>query len=196
VVTITGPVTVTATFDIANQPPVANPGGPYTGVRGQAVTFNGAGSSDPDGDPLTYAWDFGDGTQGTGVAPTHTYSTLGTFTVTLVVSDGHVASAPATTTVTITNALPVANAGPDRTVERKSIVVLDGRASTDPDGSIAAWKWRQVSGPSVGLVGDRYPLAAVQAPNVSSTVTLEFELKVTDNDGATATDRVRIKVTR
>jgi ELWxxDGT repeat protein len=191
---LSAPATTTVT--ISNALPVANPGGPYSGVRNQAIAFNGSGSSDPDGDSLTYAWNFGDGTQGTGVAPTHAYSTLGTFIVTLTVSDGNATSATATTTVTITNAPPVANAGPDRTVERKTIVVLDGRASSDPDGTITAYKWRQVSGPAVALLGANNVLAAFQAPNVHATVVLEFELKVTDNNGAVATDRVRITVTR
>ncbi len=78
-------------------------GGPQTGVRGEVLTFDGSGSSDGDGDPLTYAWDFGDGSAGSGPSATHAYATLGTFTVTLVVSDGVDSSAPASTTVTIAN---------------------------------------------------------------------------------------------
>ena len=53
-----------------------------------AVAFDGGASTDPDNDPLTYAWTFGDGATGTGKTPTHAYATLGTFTVTLVVNDG------------------------------------------------------------------------------------------------------------
>jgi len=68
-------------------PPVANAGGPYSGTVGTAVTFNGAGSSDPQRQALTYAWSFGDGSLGTGVNPSHTYTTLGTYSVTLTVTD-------------------------------------------------------------------------------------------------------------
>ena len=53
----------------------------------QPITFNGTGSSDPDGDPLTYLWSFGDGGTATGATPTHTYVTGGQFSVTLTVTD-------------------------------------------------------------------------------------------------------------
>jgi hypothetical protein len=76
------------------------------------VQFNGSGSSDPDGDPLTYSWDLnGDGTYGdsTAVNPSFTYSTAGTYTVTLKVTDSHGAStvsAPVTITVGSGNTPP------------------------------------------------------------------------------------------
>jgi glucose/arabinose dehydrogenase/PKD repeat protein len=54
-----------------------------------AVTFDGSKSTDPDGDALTYAWAFGDGTTATGKSVTHTYSKPGTFTAKLTVNDGH-----------------------------------------------------------------------------------------------------------
>jgi subtilisin family serine protease len=84
-----------------NQTPVADPGGPYTGATGVEIAFDGSGSSDPDEDALTYSWDFGDGATGTGVSPSHAYAAAGTYTVTLVVNDGAVDSAPATTTATV-----------------------------------------------------------------------------------------------
>jgi PKD repeat protein len=79
-----------------NHPPVANAGGPYSGIVGQAVQFNGSGSSDPDGDALTYSWDFGDGTTGTGVNPIHTYTAAGAYNVMLTVSDGSLSSSAPT----------------------------------------------------------------------------------------------------
>jgi hypothetical protein len=73
--------------------------------RRSTVQFNGSGSSDPDGDPLTYSWDLnGDGTYGdsTAISPSFTYSTAGPYTVTLKVTDSHgglTVSAPVTITV-------------------------------------------------------------------------------------------------
>jgi subtilisin family serine protease/PKD repeat protein len=186
----------TTTVTIANRAPTAQPGGPYAGLRGVAVAFNGSTSSDPDGDPLTYTWAFGDGSTGTGPTPTHAYATLGTFTVTLVVNDGFTSSPPATTTVTVSNRPPIANAGPNRTVVRRTIVTLDGRASSDPDGTITAYAWRQLSGPTVSITNANTSQPRFTAPNVSSSTNLTFELKVTDNNGATATDTIVVTVIR
>ncbi len=166
-------------------------------MRGQLITFDGGGSVDPDGDPLTYAWNFGDGSSGTGVAPTHAYTGLGAFTVTLVVNDGSASSPPVTTTTTVINLPPVANAGPNKTVKRRTTgVTLDGRGSSDPDGTITAYAWRQLSGPTVSLTGANTSVARFTAPNVNQTTTLTFELKVTDDNGAFATDQVVVTVTR
>jgi ELWxxDGT repeat protein len=187
---------VTATVTITNRAPVAGSGGPYTGLRGVAVGFNGSASSDPDGDPLTYYWTFGDDATGTGANPAHAYSTLGTFTVTLVVNDGFTSSPPATASVTVSNRPPIANAGPDRTVVRKTSVTLDGRASSDPDGTITTYAWRQLAGPTVTISNANTSQPQFTAPNVSSTTALTFELKVTDDNGATATDQIVVTVTR
>ena len=56
---------------------------------GQAITFDGSASASPDGYPLTYSWDFGDRSSGTGQTATHAYAYDGTYVATLTVNDGH-----------------------------------------------------------------------------------------------------------
>jgi chitodextrinase len=98
----------TATISSApNQPPVADPNGPYTGSEGAPVTFDGSGSFDIDGTIVSYMWDFGDGNTGTGEGPTHTYAAPGTYTVSLTVTDDDGATDTATTTATISGSTPI-----------------------------------------------------------------------------------------
>ena len=72
---------------INDQPPLAEPGGPYDAIVARSVQFDGGGSSDPDGTVTGYEWDFGDGATGSGPSPAHTYSRVGDYKVTLIVTD-------------------------------------------------------------------------------------------------------------
>jgi PKD repeat protein len=92
----------TATATIANRPPVANAGADQGASVGAAVSFNGSGSSDPDGSITSYAWNFGDSTTGSGVTTSHAYSAAGTYTATLTVTDNNGATATDTAVITVT----------------------------------------------------------------------------------------------
>ncbi|MEK7347669.1 MAG: Ig-like domain-containing protein, partial [Candidatus Eisenbacteria bacterium] len=91
------------TVSNVNRCPTANAGGPYTGVVNFAVNFDGRGSSDPDGDPLSYTWTFGDGGTGTGATVSHVYVTGGVFTVNLAVGDNLCEDNAATTATIVTD---------------------------------------------------------------------------------------------
>ena len=80
-----------------NTAPTPDPSGPYLGAVNTAIQFDGSLSSDPENEPLTYAWTFGDGAAGTGVAPTHPYTAAGIYDVCLIVNDGSLASDSACT---------------------------------------------------------------------------------------------------
>ena len=132
----------------ANRPPEpafdAEPGG---GRAPLDVTFDALASTDPDGVVAGFAWDFGDGTAGTGERPTHTYASPGTFTPILTVTDDRGASATkegAPIDVSPPNRPPVARIASDILVGPSPYTVdLDGTASSDPDpdGSITTYEW-------------------------------------------------------
>jgi len=75
----------------SNKPPTAGSvnASPDVGLASvTSISFSAQGASDPDGDSLTYTWDFGDGATGSGQSASHTYDSAGDYRVTVTVSDG------------------------------------------------------------------------------------------------------------
>jgi len=86
-----------------NASPIASfTASPTSGVAPLAVDFNASGSSDPDGSITSYNWAFGDGTAGTGVTTSHTYSIPGTYTARLTVTDNEGATSSASQIISVT----------------------------------------------------------------------------------------------
>ena len=159
----------------ANQPPTAS--FTHTCTAGNC-TFDGSGSSDPDGTVKTYAWTFGDGTSGTGVSPTHSFIASGTYQVTLTVTDDQ--GATGTTSVSVPVTVPT-NSPPTASfteVCTNLVCAFDGSGSSDVDGTVSSYSWNFGDGTSTGSgVKPSHTFAAAK--------TYQVTLTVTDNQGAT-----------
>jgi len=179
----------------SNLQPVANPGGPYSAEN--TVVFNGAGSSDPDNNlPLTYAWDFGDGSTGSGVAPSHTYGTDGTYTVSLQVTDNKGAvSAPATTTAVIANVGPGVNAGPDVALSPGGTLNLSATFTDNGGINDAPWTYAIEWGDGATDGGTKSTISAITGSHVYSAIgDYTVRVTVTDREGAAGYDEVVVRV--
>jgi PKD repeat protein len=96
-----------------NLPPVAVISAPSSAYEGELVTFDGSGSYDPDGTVVDYMWDFGDGVTGEDEIASHIFQSIGTYEVTLVVTDneGQVSNS-ARHNITITKLMPALSVQP------------------------------------------------------------------------------------
>ncbi len=147
----------TVQISTLNSPPSAHAGADQNGVVGQALALDGSGSTDMDGDPLTYEWSVVSRPAGSIAEIVDPSRMLAQFTpdlpgqylIELTVHDGFVSSAPDTLAISTTaaNRAPLANAGPDQTAILNQLVALDGTASTDPDGDTLNYRWSLIARP-------------------------------------------------
>lgn len=111
ILTVTDPAGLSATNEVdlfpacSNQTPIAAfTATPTNGSPPLLVSFDALSSRDPDGDPLTFSWAFGDSTSGSGPTPTHTYSAAGTYTAALTATDTFGLSGTATVRISVASA--------------------------------------------------------------------------------------------
>src|SRR3989449_188051 len=159
---------------VVRAPPIASfTATPSPAVVGASVTFDASGSHDPDGAIVSYRWDFGDLTNGSGAITTHPYTIVGTVNLTVV--DNQTLSSSAAHQVTV-NARPhAAFQFAPTTVYVGISVTFDASTSTDPDGSIASYAWN---------FGDGSSGTGVQASHVfAAKGTFGIRLTVVDSDG-------------
>ena len=188
-----GTVETTRTLTVTNLAPTASfTVSPNPAVAGEVVSFNGSASSDPDGSIASYRWDLdGNGSfetdTGTTATVTRSYGSAATVTVRLRVTDNDGGTAETTRTLTVdpappANQLPSAaftpSPNPALTAE---VVTFDGSASSDPDGSIASYRW-DLDGN--GSFETDTGTAASVTRSYPSAATVTVKLRVTDNDSA------------
>ena len=148
------PDDVEAAVESSTQPPIGAIDGPAGAIaEGGSLTLSAAGSIDPNGTVVSYAWDFGDGATGSGVSVTHTYAQDGAFTARLTVTDNDGLSDTATFAVSVTNVAPVVGTVPDATVNVGAAYTAAG-AFTDPGADVwtATVDWGDGSAPSSAAV--------------------------------------------
>ena len=192
--------------DGSNKAPTANAGSDQVVDEGAEVALNGAASSDPEGEVLTWAWTQQSGPTMTlddpaSVGPAFTAPKQlvedATLVFALTVTDARGASATATVTITVTagpNDPPGVDAGVDLTVVAGAAVTLNGTAS-DPEGEDLTWAWTQQSGPPVVLDAPVAARTTFTAPEqLTENVMLMFGLTVTDARSASASATVTIVV--
>lgn len=197
--------TVAVTVNPIDDAPVAAADGPYLGIVDRALSLDGSASNDVEGSPLTYRWDFGDGSTlvTTSPTPTHTYVAAGIYTITLVVSDGALDSAPATTSATIGSPI---GSGRDDVDAFLAYASPDERTVRLPAGT-TSFDVTTLYGPSImaGTFGAELEGSPVTgftpAPGTGETVriplapgrnVLVLSVDGTLADGRTATDRDRL----
>ena len=183
-----------------NHAPIANAGTDISiTLPTNSVTVNGSGS-DTDGSIVAYTW-----TKVSGPSVTISGSSTaklalsnlveGTYTFSLTVRDNEGATATDRVDIVVhpaeVNESPVANAGPDRTVNLPlSSTIITGTGS-DADGTITSYRWEKVSGPTATLANPA--TASLTVSNLLAGVYV-FRLTVTDDDGATGSDEIRVTV--
>jgi len=172
-----------------NFPPVAVIGASaLSGKTPLTVNFSAAGSTDPDGSIVGYAWSFGDGSLATSATASYTYLVPGNYVVTLSVRDNNGAITTESTSVAIANNLPpIANAVASSSSGKAPLAVsFDGGGSTDDDGNVVSWDWNFDDGnTNTGEV-------AVHA--FTAVGTYQVELTATDDNGDTDTTTVTVQV--
>ncbi len=144
-----------------NTAPVADAGGDQTvTLIGSTVQLDGTGSSDFDGDTITYSWSWVSKPPGSLATlsdpsssnPTFIADVHGDYEISLIVTDVFGASSPPDSVkISFTNVKPVADAGGDQSAEVGDIVVLDGGGSTDANNDPLTFNWSLVSSPPGSL---------------------------------------------
>jgi uncharacterized repeat protein (TIGR01451 family) len=188
----------TTTVTITDDAPVADAGAPQS-LHSGLVTLDGSGSSDPEDDGLSFQWqqtggptwvtlDDADTMTATFTAP----PTAGIYVFALAVTDTYGLADSDTTTVTITNAAPVADAGAPQSLH-SGLVTLDGSGSGDPDDDGLSFQWQQTGGPTLVTLDDADTMTATFSAPPTAGIYI-FALTITDTYGLADSDTTTVTI--
>ena len=187
----TGPVT-----------PVANAGPDQSVNVGATVHLNGSGSSDPNGNTLTFSWTLtsvpsGSGATITGATtatPSFVADKTGTYKARLVVNNGFQDSPPSTVSITTSVAKPTAKAAASpQVVNINNLVTLDGSGSTDPQGLPLTYQWSLITVPAGSKAAVSDPVAV--KPTFTPDVPGNYVAQLIVNNGTLSSDAATVMVT-
>ena len=175
---------------------------PSSGYAPLEVGLSSAGTSDPDGDPLTCRWNFGDGVQASGCDLRQTYAQNGSYAATLFVSDGQV-ERQATAVVTVGSLPPVATIlmpAATATYQTGETISFSGRADDPDEGQLGAQalRWTIIQHHNehqhdyLDTTGTGGTFVAAAHGGVIGTVSYEIVLTATDSSGLSATRSVTL----
>ena len=181
-----------------NTPPTADAGTDQTLLVGDTVTLDGSGSSDVDGDELTFSWSLTSPagsaatlSDPTAVNPSFVIDVFGTYVAELTVNDGMADSAPSSVKINTDNSAPVANAGQSQNIMVGDTVTLDGSASFDVDGDALTFSWSLTS-PAESAAALSDPTAV--NPTFTADVAGTYAVQLIVNDGKVASAQAEISV--
>jgi glucose/arabinose dehydrogenase len=191
----------------ANSPPLAAvSASPTSGSAPLTVQFSSAGSSDPEDEPLSYTWDFGDGSPTSSLPhPTHTYSATGTYLARLTVEDARGATSSAVVAITVGNHAPTAtihSPSPSTLFRVGEVITLSGSATDVEDGALpgSALAWTITLYHCPGGVCHPHPLLSRTGAEGSFTIPdhgeeffIEVRLTATDSNGLSDTKSVTLQ---
>jgi chitodextrinase len=145
----------------ANQGPTANAGPDQEAAVYEVVTFDGSDSNDPDGTIFSYDWDFGDSATASGMIVTHSYSTVGPYTVTLTVTDNGGAISTDTAQVTVNSPDKVTITKAEYNPGKRELQV-EATSTASPDADLTLVGRGQMS---YNARKDRYSKSVKNVPN-------------------------------
>ena len=193
-----------------NVAPVADAGTPQAVITNiDIVKLDGSGSTDADGDTLTYSWTFSSLPTGsfaflsasTTINPSFIADEDGDYVVQLIVNDGQVDSQPKTVKITATtenippvNIAPIAKAGNDQNTQTGNTVLLDGTGSSDANGDTLSYSWSLLSMPDSSMATLSDPVSETPSFVADKAGDYVIQLIVNDDQANSEPSTVMIKV--